>query len=124
MAETIERIDIDTPPDFFQDIDTDDKDIIGNDSGFPDAVIMISMGGGKYGAVNATTPPPDSMQAGCLACFATDKEAELWEAKYKLNGTRVNKTFEEAREIAVSKPDVHGLALQVNANTAHIHWVR
>jgi hypothetical protein len=59
-----------------------------------------------------------------LAVFANDNEAEIWEQKWKLTGERVNKKFNEARDIAVSKPNVYGLGLQVNANTATIHWVR
>jgi hypothetical protein len=104
-------------------IGTDDKDRLGGDSSFPDAVIVIELGGGRYGAVNASTPAPDVMTVGLIACFATEKEAEIWEEKY-FSGNKVSKTFEEAREIATSKPNIYGLALQRNANTAAIHWVR
>lgn len=105
-------------------IDTQDSDIIDTPSDFPDAVIMISLGAGKYAAVNATTPALDPMDVNVIAVFANDKEAEAWEQKWKLTGERVNKKFNEARDIAVSKPNVYGLGLQVNANTAVIHWVR
>ncbi len=105
------------------DIGTKDIDLLGGDDSFPDAVIMIDLGGGRFGAVNATTTGPDPMTVGMLAVFATEKEAEIWEGIY-FTGNKVNKTFQEAREIAVSKPNIYGLALQRNGNTAAIHWVR
>lgn len=97
---------------------------MGGDSNFPDAVIMITLGGGKFAAVNVTTAGPDPMTVGALVCFATEKEVDIWEAKWKLTGTKINKSFQEAREIAISKPSIHGLALVENAETKHIHWVR
>jgi hypothetical protein len=105
-------------------IDSQDSDMLDTPGDFPDAVIMISLGAGKYAAVNATTAGPDPMEVNIIAVFANDNEAEIWEQKWKLTGERVNKKFNEARDIAVSKPNVYGLGLQVNANTATIHWVR
>lgn len=112
-----------TPPSFIADLDTQDKDTLGNDPSFPDAVIMLSLGGGKYAAVNTTTPGPDPMTVGLLVCFATEKEAETWEAQY-MTGDKVTKEFQEAREIAVSKSNIYGLALTEAARTVAIHWVR
>jgi len=110
-------------PKFFDDLDTEDKDILGNDSNFPDAVIMLRRDDGKYCAVNVTTPEPDPMTVSALVCFATDKEAEFWEAKY-MTGEHVNKSFQEARDLCISKNNIHALALQVNGETQHLHWVR
>lgn len=115
---------LDGAPKFFDDLETDDKNELGNDPNFPDAVIMIDLGGNKFAAVNITTTGPDPMTVSGLVCFANDKEAELWESKWKLTGNRVSKSFQEARELAISKSNIHGLALQQNAETAHIHWVR
>lgn len=105
-------------------IDSKDSDVLNTPGDFPDAVIMISLGGGKYAGMNATTNDPEPMEVNVLAVFANDKEAEIWEKKWQLTGERVNKKFNEARDIAISKPNVYGLGLQVNANTAVIHWVR
>jgi len=110
-------------PSFIEDINTQDKDTLGNDPSFPDAVIMLSLGGGKYAAVNTTTPGPDPMTVGLLVCFANEKEAELWESAY-MSGEKVSKEFQEARDIAVSKSNIYGLALTQAARTVAIHWVR
>jgi len=125
-ADVIERPSdtVTTVPNFFDVFKTDDTEELGGDANFPDAVIMISLGGGKYAAVNVTTVGPDPMTVGCIACFASETEVDMWESQWKLTGERVTKEFQEAREIAVSKPNIYGLALQVGANTAHIHWVR
>lgn len=110
-------------PSFMEYLNTENSNQLGNDDNFPDAVIMIELGG-KYAAVNLTTHGPDPMTVGALVCFATEKEAELWEQVFNLSGARVSKTFDEARALAISKPAVHALALQVAAQTRHIHWVR
>lgn len=112
-----------TPPSFLESLDTDDKDVLGNDSNFPDAVILIGVGGGRYAAVNCTTDGPDPMTVALLVCFATEKEAEIWEAIY-FDGEKVNKEFQEARDIALSKSNIYGLALQEAGVTKHIHWVK
>lgn len=123
MPEVIDLPGIIDAPKFFDDLDTSDKDVLGNDPNFPDAVIMISLGGGKFAAVNVTTPGPDPMTVGCIACFASEKEAEIWEALY-FTGEKVSKDFQEAREIALGKSNIHGLALQKGGISVHIHWVR
>jgi hypothetical protein len=99
-------------------------EILVNDSGFPDSIMMIGLGNGKYAAINATTPPPDPMTVGLLAVFASEEEISKFNAIYDLGGDNVTKKFEEAREIALSKTAIHGLALQENGKTIMIHWVR
>lgn len=106
------------------DLGTRDDDLLGGDDSFPAAVVMISLGGGKFAAVNATTTGPDPMTVGLLAVFATEKEAETWETAYDLSGEHVTKAFDEARDLAVSKPTIYGLGLQQEARTVAIHWVR
>jgi hypothetical protein len=54
-TETINPPKIMDAPQFFEDIFTDDKDELGNDSNFPDAVIMLFLGNDKYAAVNTVT---------------------------------------------------------------------
>ena len=105
-------------------IGTQDNDVLDTPGDFPDAVIMISLGAGKYAGVNATTNGPEPMEVNVLVVFANDNEAEIWENKWGLTGERINKKFNEARDVAIAKPNVYGLGLQVNANTAAIHWVR
>lgn len=103
---------------------TQDNDTLDTPGNFPDAVTMISLGGGRYAAVNTTTTGVDTMEVNLLVVFANDKEADIWEQKWQLTGERVSKKFNEARNIAIKNPTIHGLGLQVNANTAVIHWVR
>jgi len=105
-------------------IGTQDDEMLDIPSDFPDAVIMISLGGNMYAGVNSATTGQDTMEVNLLAVFANDKEAEIWENQWQLTGERVTKEFHEARDIAISKPNVHGLGLQVNGNTSVIHWVR
>jgi hypothetical protein len=106
------------------DAETRDDDLLDGDDSFPDSLVMISLGGGKFAAVNVTTSGPDPVTVGLLAVFASEKEAEKWETVYGLTGKRVTKTFTEARELAVSKPSIYGLGLQQEASTVAIHWVR
>lgn len=111
---------IDAAPKFF----TDDNEEIGNDNSFPAAVVMINLGGGKYAAINLTTSDPvDPMTVNFLVCFATEDEASLWEIAH-FTGDKVTKEFQEARDIAVSKENIHGLALMQNSTAVNIHWVR
>ena len=111
-------------PELLFDRDTKDNDELGGDDSFPDAVTLIDLGGNRFGAVNTTTVGPDPMTVGLLACFASDAEADKWETVFKLTGERVSKTFQEARDIAIGKPSIYGLGLQVDAQTRAIHWVR
>lgn len=121
--QVIDRHDLIQAPKFFEDLGTDDDDILDDGSNFPDAVIMISLGGGRYGAMHVTTTGPDPMTVNVLVCFATEAEAEIWETA-NMSGEQVNKDFKEARDIAISKPNISGLALMVNAIPRSIHWVR
>jgi hypothetical protein len=103
---------------------TEADDLLKSFDEFPEEVYMISLGNSYYAAVNATTPPPDPMTVGLLAVFASEEEITKFTDAYGLSGYNVKKKFEEAREIAVNKPKIHGLALQENASTKKIHWVR
>ena len=105
-------------------IDTEDQDLLGTPDDFPEALIMISLGNNRYAAVNATTPGPDPMVVNVLAVFASEQQASMWEQIWKLSGEHVNKQFQEARDIARSKPDIWGLGLQINGNTGKIHWIK
>lgn len=102
----------------------EDESQLADDSGFPTSVILIALGGGRYAAVNATTPGPDPMTVGLLATFADETQVTLWQEAWGLTGDLETMEFERAREIALSKPSIYGLGLQVQGQTAHIHWVR
>lgn len=105
---------------------TDDQSELLDDSGFPEGLILLSLGGNRYAAVNATTSGPDPMTVGLIACFRSDDDCTAFEYRYGLEGEHVSKTFPEAREIALSKGDqnIYGLGLQSQNGTEIIHWVR
>ncbi|MBS1722716.1 MAG: hypothetical protein JSS66_06875 [Armatimonadetes bacterium] len=108
----------------------EDQDEFGIPGGWPDSLILLSLGGGKYAGVGATTTGPDPMEVMLIAVFPSEKEAELYEEIWDMTGDKVTKTFEEARQIAVSKDGlngrtkVHGMGLQEQGNTVLIQWVR
>ena len=106
---------------------TEVQDLLRNMDGFPDSLILISLGNGKFAGIDATTPEtPGStaMNVKLIAVFATEDEVKKWENVWHLTGQNVTKTIDEACDIAISKEGVYGLGLQVDANTAQIRWVR
>jgi hypothetical protein len=91
--------------------------------GFPNQLFLISAGGDRYAANNATLP--DGQTINGLASFPDPDEATTYMGMLAgLNGEIVSKTFEEAREIAVSKPILMCLFLFVGGRIADVHWVR
>ncbi len=96
---------------------------LGGFGGFPDRVFMISVGDGKFAANNATAS--DGQVLDGLACFPSPDDATTYMGMATgLNGEIVGKTFEEAREIAQSKPRISCLFLFVNGKIVEIHFVR
>lgn len=116
-------ITLDKPGIIIDDFIDDDNQLGGADD-FPDAVVMIHLGNEKYAAVNTTTSGPDPMTVNLLATFMDTSAAEKWGEAQNLTGEYVDKKFEEARNLAISKPSISGLGLQVNGVTSKIHWVR
>lgn len=120
-------------------------DIVGFDE-FPESLFMVRLGEtDKYGALGVTTTGPEKLNAQLLATFRKEDHAKSFIDKYGVGDTAVEKTFDEAREIAVSKHYVHGLALvedlpmmvggvpvlgddgkpkTFRCRTTMIHWVR
>jgi hypothetical protein len=91
--------------------------------GFPAKLFLISVGEGKYAANNATAPDGSVLDG--LACFPTPDDAMVYTGLLAgLNGEIVSKTFEEAREIAKSKPQLNCLLLFVDGKIVEIHYVR
>ena len=91
--------------------------------GFPNALYLISVGSGKYAANNATLP--DGQNLNGLAAFPDADEATTYMSLLAgLNGDIVSKSFEEAREIAKSKPVLSCIFLFVAGKIVDVHYVR
>lgn len=91
--------------------------------GFPGQVYLISVGDGKFAANNATLP--DGQKVDGLAAFPDPDEATTYMSLLAgLSGDIVAKSFEEAREIAKSKPRLSCLFLFVAGRIVEVHYVR
>lgn len=91
--------------------------------GFPNALFLISVGGDKYAANNATLP--DGQNVNGLAAFPDPDEATTYMGLLAgLSGTIVSKSFEEAREIAKSKPKLDCVFLFVGGKIVEVLYVR
>jgi len=91
--------------------------------GFPNQLYLISVGGDKYAANNATLPDGQNLDG--LATFPDPDEATSYMGMLAgLNGDIVAKSFEEAREIAKSKPRLACMFLFVAAKIVEVHYVR
>lgn len=91
--------------------------------GFPNALYLIGVGEDKYAANNATLP--DGQNVNGLATFPDPDEATTYMGLLAgLNGKIVAKSFEEAREIAKSKPVISCLFLFVSGKIVEVHYVR
>lgn len=96
---------------------------LGGFGGFPDKVFLISVGGDKYAANNATLP--DGQNINGLACFPDADEATTYMGMLAgLSGEIVSKSFEEAREIAKGKPVLSALFLFSGGKIVEVHYVR
>ena len=96
---------------------------LGGFGGFPDKLYLISMGGGKYACNNATRSDGERLDG--LASFPDPDEATTYMGLLAgLSGEIVSKSFEEAREIAKSKPVLSCLFLFVAGHIVEIHYVR
>lgn len=93
-----------------------------NFSGFPNDLYLLSMGDGKYAANNVTMG--DVTHNG-LATFPSLDDVTVYTGLLAgLNGDPVRKTFEEARQIAISKPVLDCVFLFVDGHVADVHFVR
>lgn len=100
-----------------------DESMLEGFGGFPNQLFLISAGGDKYAANNATLPDGQTIDG--LATFPDADEATTYMSLLAgLSGEIVSKSFEEAREIAVSKPRLMCLFLFVAGRIADVHWVR
>lgn len=96
---------------------------LGGYGGFGDRIFLITVGDNKYAANNATLP--DGQNVNGLACFPNMDDATTYMGLLAgLNGEIVGKSFEEAREIAKSKPALSCLFLFVDGKIVDVHYVR
>lgn len=96
---------------------------LGGYGSFPDKLFLISPAEGKYAANNVTLP--DGQNVDGLACFPSPDDATTYMGLLAgLNGEIVSKSFEEAREIALSKPKLSCLLLFVDGRIVEVHYVR
>jgi hypothetical protein len=100
-----------------------EEDLLGGFGGFPDRLFLINVGDGKYAANNATLP--DGQMVDGLACFPSPDDATTYMGLLAgLSGKIVGATFEEAREIAISKPKLSCLLLFAGGKIVDVHHVR
>lgn len=100
-----------------------DEDLLGGFGSFPDRIFLIHVGGDKYAANNATLPDGQTIDG--LACFPSADDATTYMGLLAgLNGDIVGKSFEEARQIAISKPRLSCLLLFVDGKIVDVHHVR
>ncbi len=91
--------------------------------GFPNKLCLISVGGDKYACNNATGKEGERIDG--LATFPNPDEATTYMGLLAgLSGEIVSKSFEEAREIAKSKPKLSCLFLFHAGQIVDIHYVR
>lgn len=99
-----------------------------NDHGWPQGLCVIEVSPGKYACNVADTKglenPPQTDIHG-LAVFASEASAILYTHSLKgLNGTVVAKSFEECRQIALSKPQLKALFLMDSDKIRDVLYVR
>ncbi|HVL39399.1 MAG TPA: hypothetical protein VM328_08435 [Fimbriimonadaceae bacterium] len=96
---------------------------LGGYGGFPDRLYVIGVGADRYAANNATLP--DGQNVNGLATFPTPDDATTYMGMLAgLGGEIMAKSFEEAREIAKSKPVLSCLFLFVGGKIVEVHYVR
>ncbi len=100
-----------------------EEDLLGGFGSFPDKIYLISVGGDRYAANNATLP--DGQVADGLACFPTPDDATTYMSSPDgMNGEMVSKKFDEAREIAIGKPRLNSLLLFQGTQIVEVHFIR
>jgi hypothetical protein len=96
---------------------------LGGYGAFPDRLFLINVGGDKYACNNATLP--DGQVVDGLATFPNADEATTYMGLLAgLGGEIVSKSFEQAREIAKSKPRLACMFLFVGGRIVEVHYVR
>jgi len=104
------------------DVFTLDESMLGGYGDFPDSLYLISVGDGKYAANNVTMG--ETTHNGLAAFPSLDDLTVYSNLLAGLNGDPVRKTFEEAREIAISKPVLDCILLFIDGSVVDVHFVR
>lgn len=100
-----------------------EDDLMGSFGSFPEEIYLISVGEGKYACNNATTP--DGMQVNGLACFPSPDDATSYMTDANgMSGDIKKSSFNDAREIAKSKPVLDSLLLFAGTRIVEIHFIR
>jgi hypothetical protein len=100
-----------------------EEDLLGSFGSFPEQIYLISVGGDKYACNNAELK--DNQVVNGLACFPGEVDANHYMGMLAgLTGSVVQKSFEEAREIAKSKPILDALFLFNLGQIVEVHFVR
>ncbi len=90
---------------------------------FGDQLYLISMGGDKYAANNVNLQ--DGQNVNGLATFPSPDDATTYMGMLSgLSGDIVKKSFEEAREIAKSKPSLICMLFFVDGKIVDVHYVK
>ncbi len=91
--------------------------------GFPESLHLISVGEDKYAANNVSLE--DGQKLNGLAAFPSPDDATTYMGLLAgLNGEIVKKSFEEARQIAISKPVLNCVLLFVDGRIVDMVYVR
>ncbi len=100
-----------------------EEDLMGSFGSFPEEIYLISVGDNRFACNNATTP--DGMQVNGLACFPSPDDATTYmSSENGLPGDIKKSSFNDAREIAKSKPVLDCLFLFAGIQIVEIHFVR
>jgi hypothetical protein len=102
-----------------------EEDLLGGYGGFGDRVFLIHVGDERYAANNVTLP--DSQNINGLAAFPSADDAVTYmgqDMARGIGGDIVQKTFEEARQIAISKPTLQAVLLFVGNRVVDYAFVR
>lgn len=100
-----------------------EQDLMGSFGLFPENVFVISMGDGKYACNNATLA--DGTTVSGLAVFPTEEDTHWYSSLLAgLSGDPRKIPFEEARQIAKSKPILDSLLLFKFGKIVEIHFIR
>jgi len=100
-----------------------EESLLGGYGGFPETLHLITVGDGKYAANNVTLPDGEKING--LATFPSPDDATTYMGLLAgLDGEIVKKSFEEARQIAISKPILHCVLLFVDGKVVDMVYVR
>ena len=93
--------------------------------GFPGRFYVLAIPQDKYAALNATLPDLQVLDG--IVCFPEPEDAvkfmELPSPK-SIQGRITSMTFEEARQVALSRPRLNSLILHIQGRIADYHFVR